>query len=234
MLEGKMTDNLPPTDDDQQRGLDDLVAVVARALRAAYRRGYKDAEIVVAPLYRSDAKVVRNADICARFDAGETATAIGESLGLSRERVCQVLRKENKIAMRDERAKLAREVLAADKETLRAAADELAARNLAAAKAMVAGGVSLTAATARYNIPSNTLGVACRAAGIEVTTGKWRDFSARKQRVRELHAAGFTQAKVIATMKAEGERVSSSWLSRHMRDLVWQSANRKKDGGQNV
>lgn len=173
---------------------------------------------------RTPENVARNAEIVEKYKSGLSTVTLAAEYGVSRERICQLLRKDNVIATKQQRDRLARETLKRDAQHVKDQAREDRARKISRALELVREGKAQREAGATVGLTSNEqnlLSLACREAGLEQRYGRWRDFSARNSRVRELHAQGMTLGKVISTLRAEGDNVCRDWIIRRCADLRW-------------
>jgi hypothetical protein len=161
--------------------------------------------IVVQP--KASPKFLRNKAICDEYSqTGASSIWLARKYGISRERVCQILRRANLIDLKYERRRLAREQIAAEiaeqRAAVRAKIDE--------AIAMIHGGCSINEVSRRTGV---TVGVLrTKAKGLS-QHGRWRDWSARKNRYLQLRSSGLSMARSIEIMRAEGERINKSWIA---------------------
>ncbi len=152
----------------------------------------------------------RNAAICEAYANRKGNTvSLGKLYGISRERVAQILRKQNLIEMRVERNKLAREMIAEDKAAEKAA---LLVR-FKQGEALVAAGKSIHTAAVEINIaPAIFQNWLQRHSKVKSLHGRWRDFQPRIDRYLALRKKGYTMAGAIKQMNAEGDKIHSTWV----------------------
>ena len=217
-------------------------AIPSPALAAA--RVARHAELEAAALAKKEnyerrvaeklAIVQRDQSIADDYHAGLTSQNIGDKLGITRERVCQVLRRNNIIEHVKERKRIAREALAQEsaeiKERVRAERQE----RLTQALALIREGQSIRAAHAQVGLPIvdlNTLKNLCRLENITLQHGRHRDFSRRDMRVRELHSEGKNRDEIVRLIRAEGDTtLHKMWIANNCSDLKfprrgsWQAA----------
>ncbi len=155
----------------------------------------------------------RNKAICEAYTAskGNTVT-LGKQYGISRERVAQILRKNNLIELRAERNKLAREMIAEDRAVEKAAV----LANFRRAEALVSEGKSINEAAFEVGLVPTVF-----QHWLKLNTktksrhGRWQDWQPRIDRFLALRKAGHTIAKTIKIMNAEGEKIHVNWIYRH-------------------
>lgn len=167
----------------------------------------------------------RDASIVAEYEAGANSQQLADKYGVSRERICQVLRKVNIIEHRAERRRLAKEALKDEADALRAAAKAEFDQKISAGVELVRSGHSMNDAARILGLSAThkqyQLAKACKAAGVASIHGRWRDFEPQKLRIRELREQGKSWREVISITRAEGYgTVNYPWIVRHMQDLV--------------
>ncbi len=169
----------------------------------------------------------RDAAICKAYTTGQGNTiTLGKQYGISRERVAQILRRDNLIELLAERKKLAREIIAENRTAEKAAVQA----KFKHAEALVAEGKSINAAAFEVGlVPA----VFQRWLKLHTTTksqhGRWRDWQPRIDRFLALRGAGHTMAKAIEIMQAEGERIHVNWIYQHgLHHLVPEEHNQQK------
>lgn len=175
--------------------------------------------------YHGNAKVSRNQEICRRYEAGETCGQLATVYGVTRERICQILRRNNLIEKKIQRRRLVQESLAEDKA---AALAEIAAKKTAAVD-LVRKGASWGDAARQTGLTSSIVGYECNKAGVKSRHGRWRDFSEREAKVRALRAEGKTFSEIIRTLRTAGDPARLQWIYNNCPDLIQhqkpQSAN---------
>jgi hypothetical protein len=53
---------------------------------------------------------------------------------------------------------------------------------------------------------------AVKQAGIRLSTGRWRDFSGRIAKLKELAAQGYSTNEAVRLMRSSGDRISLPWV----------------------
>lgn len=169
----------------------------------------------------SEEKAERNEAWNAEFLAGKNASKIAAENGISRERVCQILRKKNTISLVAERKRLAREAMAAEATAIKDEARTEFEANLAVGIDLIRQGHSIAEAMRRSGVSCNVLGPACKRAGVATRYGRWRDLGPTLVRAREMRAQGATWAEIFRALPEEGfTPISAQIVSRHLPDLV--------------
>lgn len=180
------------------------------------------------------AKEMRNEEIVEKYKAGASSVELAKEYGVSRERICQFLRKDNVIATKQQRNALAREMAKADVEARKAQFKAERQEKIDAALALVRQGKSLREAGAEIGLThyeGNILQIERKRAGIVLKHGRWRDFGPRKARIRELYDQGKGRAEIIRTLRAEGDPLHDYWLRDNCADLKFRKrgqASRQK------
>lgn len=158
----------------------------------------------------------RHTEWCRLYREGFTARQIGDLYGVSSERVCQILRPTGLIEQKEQRRELAKELIEQDRAAVLADRAELAQKIVA----LVKSGKSITTAAAEIGITSYTATYICAKHGLTSQHGRWRDFSARAERLRSLVAAGHSLAKALKIAGAEeGRIIAYQWAVRHVPEL---------------
>lgn len=170
-------------------------------------------------------KANRNEEIVQAYRDGLSSVELAERFGVSRERVCQILRRTNEIALASERKRIARAALAAERQQIASAALQDWNRKVDAVIAGVKNGRSISDVGRDLGLTGNEkskIGKVLRANGIPIRHGKHgRDWSAKIARVRELRASGYTWDRISEICDREGHgNVVGSWASIHTPDLV--------------
>lgn len=170
-----------------------------------------------------NAKIIRNEEIVKKYKAGSSTVKLAQEYGVSRERICQLLRGDNIIATVNQRRQLAREGLKEQAQEIRNRAKEERAARLQRAVELVKEGRSRRQAGASAGLSpteQNLLITACRLQGLKSTHGRWRDLSEREARVRSLHAEGKGLAETVAILREEGDKTANThWIQGHCADL---------------
>lgn len=153
-----------------------------------------------------------------KYISGLTAQQIADEYGVTRERVCQVLRRDNVIGTAKERQRLARLQLKEQEAEIRAQAKAEIDRKIAEGIELVRGGKSISVAAAEVGLHIGgkaTLGAAVRTAGIPLTHGRHRSFDERRRKVAALLAEGKTNAEIMKALRDEGDPIYAAWLYNH-------------------
>lgn len=169
--------------------------------------------------------IERNNTFRQLYEDGLSATEIADFNGLSRERVCQVLRKTNTIELRAGRRRMAKEALQTELAARKAEAKEALDVRVAQAVELVRAGKSIASAAREVDMAHSyqvvTIQHACKQAGVASNHGRWQDFGPKIARVRALRSEGKPWTEVDRICTAEGfGRVHASWVSNHCPDLV--------------
>lgn len=170
-----------------------------------------------APLTSANAKTDRNEVWCQLYRDGKSCGDIADMYGVSRERVCQILRRANLIEHRAQRRRLARELLEEDKAAARAAKAALESQLIE----LVRGGQSIASAAAALGFTKPVACYICAKHGIASTYGRHRSFAGRIARLTELVEAGRSLHQALETISAEeGRKVAYTWAWRHCPELA--------------
>lgn len=178
---------------------------------------------------RSLETAARNQRIIDDYTADPKANSsvkLAERYGLSRERICQILRPVNAIATAQERRETARLANAAARERIKE--ETLAAWEARLAEALehVRAGKSIRQAARLVGMLSsshftNTLNKRVKLEGIPVILGPHRDFSQRKIWVKELVDQGNSAHRAVAILRASKDpTLNYSWIAGHMPEVI--------------
>lgn len=168
-------------------------------------------------------QTARNAEWCDLYRNGQNATQIAAQFGVTRERVCQILRKENLIEHRTQRRQLARELVEQDLAAVQAEKAEQDQKIIDA----VRGGKSCADAAAMYGMSTVQAIYICKKHGVESQHGRWRDFSARYLRIKELLDAGQTLSGALRVRGAEeGRIIGYLWVQHNHPELCDRRRNK--------
>jgi hypothetical protein len=171
----------------------------------------------------------RNIAMVAEYESGrENLQSLGDKYGVSRERVRQILAPVGSTALVKEQRRIRREEAQAAAAELKAAVRAERAAKVAEAVELVRQGFSISEAQRRVpGLPVNGLQLECKKAGVETRHGKWRDFTVKINRARELRATGMSWNAVDMQCNAEGlGRVQPNFVGRYLPDLVEHSKQR--------
>lgn len=160
----------------------------------------------------------RNQQWCDLYRAGQSVQQIVDQFGVTRERVCQILRIENLIALKWQRNRLAAELDAEEREKIR---DARAAQeeNILA---LVRDGGSHSEVAVKLGIKTSRVAHVCyRHKVANGRHGRWRDFTARINRLRELIEGGHSiNAALAIRSQEEGQKqIGYQWLQRNIPEL---------------
>ncbi len=166
----------------------------------------------------------RDVSVTLEYEAGASSGELAKKYSVSRERICQILRRSNAIAHKRERHAAAKEALAAEiAEIKKAAKDERDAR-IDRAIQIVRNGFSKGHAAREVGLTiheTNLLRARCRQLKIPCLFGKWRDFSGKGARVRELRGQQMTWKEINKICMSENlGKVTSEWVQRNLPDLI--------------
>jgi hypothetical protein len=187
----------------------------------------------------ADRVTVRERDraIVTKYEAGSSTPFLALEYNLTRERVCQILRRSNTIELVKGRRRLAQRVIAEEAAEIKATAKAQYKAKIEAAVELVRKGESVRQATNKifnrgYHTQFNyAVGAACRAAGVGFNHGRHRDFTYRKKRLLDLIGSGMSVAEAIKIMRAEGSKIYYNWVYSNMPEMI-RSRNRKKTPSQ--
>lgn len=166
----------------------------------------------------------RNAEIVRLYTLDPrkySATALGKTFGITRERVCQILRRVNAIGLAQERRALAKELLEAEKATARAAIANEWEERLAVAVELVRKGMacrqaSMAVGMQAHSTFTNALRKKAQLLGLGLSHSRWRDFSERIAKMQGLLDRGHSVNSAVNVLRAEGDRtIHYAWARRH-------------------
>lgn len=171
-------------------------------------------------------KTTRDRELIARYEAGENTPALEKAFNISRERVCQILRRNNTIEMRQGRRRAAKEAQIEIVATIKT--ETKAAYQIKIDKAVALARNGMSWRQARMNAFEDwqnhthddaVVSAACKAAGLHQTHGRHRDLSWRRAKLIELHDKGLSMAEAIRFMRAEGDKIHGVWVTTHCPDI---------------
>lgn len=166
----------------------------------------------------------RNNAIRAEYRAGISSQAIADKYGLSRERICQLLRPYALPEIKQEKRREAKRVIAEEREMIRAEFEALVLRGIE----LVREGKSIDEASRQLALPRGILGRRCLLLGVTSDWGRHRSRPEREARLRALCAAGHSASHAVKIMQAEGERIHYTWVKNHCPDLIGPIGRKKK------
>lgn len=170
------------------------------------------------------ANIERDAEILRLYEEENASSPQLERMfGISRERVCQILRKTNTIETRLERRRIAQAALKQERTRIKRAAVKDRRDRMSAAVELVRAGESMRQASVQAGLsPSmtNQLGAECRAAGVPVRHGRHgRDWSERRRRVKELYDKDMPRSQIVRALREEDPTIHDAWISQRMPEL---------------
>lgn len=171
----------------------------------------------------------RNVAIVAAYERGEmNATELGEKYGLTRERVCQILRPTNVIAKAAERRRIAQEEAQSASVSAKAALRADREQKISQGIGMVRAGMSIAAATVHLGLPANVLLLACKMAGIASQHGRWRSLQPKIDLIRKLRSEGLSFSEISRRSVAAGYgQVYAGFIQRNCPELYTPHTSRR-------
>lgn len=176
-------------------------------------------------------KIIRNTEIIEKYKAGASVGTLGNEYGVTRERICQILRPHNLTNLKAEQKRIAREETEAEREAIIAGLKAARENAIEQAVEIVRAGGSRNDAIRVTGLPVYLVQQACKDAGLPHYHGRWHreaDNERRRIRARELRAAGKTWAEIKAITAAEGDQIDMNWVARHCADLMGTRQPRKQ------
>jgi transposase len=178
----------------------------------------------------SASKTARDRELIARYEAGENTPSLKKAFNLSRERVCQILRRANTIELRRGRRQAAKDAQQEVVAKIKAETTTAYQAKIDNAVALARSGVSWRQARmqafgdwSNHTNDDAAVSSACKAAGLRHTHGRHRDLSHRRAKLVELHDKGFTMSEAIRFMRASGDKIHGMWINTHCPD-IWAMA----------
>ena len=141
----------------------------------------------------------RNAEIIQKYKDGISVGKLGAEYGITRERVCQILRPHNLTNLKVEQRRVAREEAEAERDLIREQNRLAREGKIAQALDIVRNGGSRNDAIAATGLPVYLIVRACEEAGMPHNHGRWNredEFQERISRAKELRAQGKTWSEV--------------------------------------
>jgi hypothetical protein len=170
--------------------------------------------LIGAPRRRARPKGDRNAAIIEKYKNGASVNQIGTEYGVTRERVCQILRPHNLTNIKLEQRRVARELAESEREAIKEKMKGDRAAQVAAAIEIVRAGGSRNDAVRQTGLPVHLVLDACDKAGLPRHHGRWKreaEFQDRIKQIREKREQGKTWEEI--------GRAEYSWAIRHMPDV---------------
>lgn len=180
----------------------------------------------------------RNQALVAAYEAGTAnSTEIAKANGLTRERVCQILRPHRVIEKRLERKRLVLEALSEEGVRLKQEIKSCLETKFAPGFDLVKKGYSFRAAAMKIGIQNiqeqRVFALACKNAGFKVNHSRWADFSERERRCEELAARGLSISQIVTTLRSGGDPLChENWIRSNMPHLIKNRSSRTTGGQQ--
>ena len=194
--------------------------------------GTREAAPINRKMGRQKANPDRDMQITLAYQDGQNSQRLADKYGVTRERICQILRRTNTIEHRAERRRIEKETIENEATELRTKAKAEFDQRLAAAIELVRSGSPLNKASRQVGLPpkSNSyLGLECKKAGVSTVYGPWRDYGPKIVRVRELRGEGHTWADISSICISEGlGPVVGAWPHNNVPDLMTKRIKREK------
>lgn len=183
----------------------------------------------IAPHLRNDEKIIRNQEIVDKYFADPKANSsekLAIEYGLSRERVCQILRRSNAIATAKERKEAVKGAYDDLRQQLTETAKQEYEQKITEALDLMRQGKSMRQAAIAVGFQahsnfSNVLANRAKVLGIPMFHGPHRDFEPRKAKVRELWEQGLPVYKIVAKLRDDGadKTINENWVYANMPEL---------------
>lgn len=141
----------------------------------------------------------RNAEIIRKYQSGVSVVTLGDEYGITRERVCQILRADNLTNLKREQLRVAREVAENNRAKITAEVQSMRAAKVAEAVDLVRNGASRSQAVTATRLPSHVVLKACIDAGLARVHGRWgreAEFQTRRKLILALRAENKTWAEI--------------------------------------
>lgn len=184
----------------------------------------------------ADRPIIINRNLSMAHDyeiEGLSLIDLAKKHGITRERVCQILRPAGIIESRGERNRIAREEAQAESQAIKAKFKADRAAKLAEVVHLVKQGYSINEAARRHpGLPKNLYAQAVKDAGVVSRHGRWRDQSKKVARARELRKARMSWIAISDQLKVEGfGGIYPAWVDRHCPDLMQEDAYQPRADG---
>lgn len=177
--------------------------------------------LVGAPRRECRPQADRNVEIIRKYKSGDSVITLASEYGVTRERICQILRPHNLTNIKREQRRVAREVVEAERSMIVAQFNYARAEAIAQAVEIVRGGGSRNDAIRQTGLPPHVVLAACDQAGLPRRHGRWKresEFQERAARIRAMRAEGKTWSEIGPS--------HYSWAVRHMPEVMGSRANK--------
>lgn len=162
----------------------------------------------------------RNKKIIAEYQAGDSSVVLEKRYGISRERICQILRVDNVIGNAQARKEAAKEALSSATSKLKAETAALWDSKLKEALDLVKAGSSCRSAATQVGMKGHSqftslLGKRARAEGMVLRHGPQQNWDKRKERVVKLWDKGYSIPQIVRKLRETTEpTINDPWVYR--------------------